>query len=173
MNTHLKEIYAVTLPEPITRARVAFLIQERRIDPAIAAIDLGMVKRKLQDAEEGKGWSADQCDEHEVAYKRYLHLCKLHGKGMVPTKDVDEFWHQHIMDTRAYQNDCQEAIGHFVHHFPYLGMRGEEDERQLEKAFRRTEKLYCDAFGEALLPSVGAQCWHDCSGRCWNDCSSK
>lgn len=173
MRTHLQENYEVTLPEAITPERISHLIHEKRIDPNIARIDLGMVKHKLQDTQEAKGWTAEECEQHEVAYKRYLHLCKLHGKGMVPTKDVDEFWHQHIMDTRAYAQDCEEALGHFLHHFPYLGMRGEEDARQLETAFRRTKRLHREAFGEELMPGGMNQCWHDCSGRCWNECSSK
>ncbi len=114
----------------------------------------------------------DLSQEGRVLLTDRLQGCNLLS-GLVPTKDVDEFWHQHIMDTRAYAQDCEEALGHFLHHFPYMGMRGEEDARQLETAFRRTERLHREAFGEELMPGGMNQCWHDCSGRCWNECSSK
>jgi hypothetical protein len=37
-----------------------------------------------------------------------LTLIKLYPtKGIVPRKTMDEFWHQHILDTQAYREDCQ------------------------------------------------------------------
>lgn len=172
MKTHLKEAYDVILPEPLAAERISHLIHDKGIDPAIAAIDLEMVKTKLMEPEEGLGWTRAQCDANEVEYKRYLHLCKLHGKGMVPTKAMDQFWHYHILDTRAYHEDCQAVFGHYLHHFPYLGMRGEEDERQLEAGFNRTARLYKEAFGEEMAAPDATDCWHDCSGRCWHECSN-
>ena len=173
MITHLKEAYDVILPEPLTAVRVSQLIHDKGIDPAISAIDLEMVKTKLMEPEEGLGWTREQCDANEVEYKRYLHLCKLHGKGMVPTKAIDQFWHYHILDTRAYHEDCQLVFGRYLHHFPYLGMRGEEDKRQLEAGFNRTASLYKKEFGEEMAAPDVTDCWHDCSGRCWHECSSK
>ena len=172
MKAHLKEAYAVILPKPLKPERISHLIHDKGIDPTIAAIDLEMVKSKLMETEEGLGWTREQCEANEVEYKRYLHLCKLHGKGMVPTKAIDQFWHYHILDTRAYHEDCQAVYGHYLHHFPYLGMRGEEDERQLEAGFNRTARLYREAFDEDMSAPDATDCWHDCSGRCWHECSN-
>ena len=47
----------------------------------------------------------------------------------------------HILDTRKYAADCEAAFGHFVHHFPYLGLRGEEDTKALEAAFVNMQQL--------------------------------
>lgn len=85
---------------------------------------------------------------------------------------MDTIWHYHILDTRAYAKDCQSVFGEFFHHYPYFGMRGKEDEENLEKSFYKTCELYETRFGESLTrdETVG-DCWHDCQGRCWHACS--
>src|ERR1022692_2458665 len=86
----------------------------------INSIDLSMVKMKLMDEEEGQGWDKEYTDYVEQRYKRYLCMIYISPKGsVVPTKDIDLFWHQHILDTRAYAKDCQLIFGKFLHHFPY------------------------------------------------------
>ncbi|HSW20197.1 MAG TPA: hypothetical protein VLJ86_23450, partial [Ramlibacter sp.] len=62
--------------------------------------------------------------------------------------DIDRFWHMHILDTRKYAADCEASFGHFVHHFPYLGLRGEEDAQALQAAFLQMQALYVQEFGE-------------------------
>ena len=99
------------------------------IDPRIAAIDLEMVKSKLADPDEGMGWTADECDHAEVEYKRFLHLM-LHHRGdvrIIPNKTMDAVWHAHILDTRAYHADTRAVFGEYLHHFPYMGLRGPTD----------------------------------------------
>lgn len=159
-------------PEPISSQRVTYLIS-KGISPEIAAIDLEMVKLKLQDKEEGKGWSPEECDRAEVEYKRFLHLCKRYGRGIVPTQLMDIFWHYHILDTVAYHRDCEAVFGYYLHHYPYFGMRGEEDEKELESAFWRTAELYEAEFGEKIFELDSMKCWHDCQSRCWHACKSK
>ena len=94
---------------------------------AIAALDLDPIKLKLMDPEEGQGWSREYVERMEVAYKRYLTLlAKFPEETIAPTKDVDKFWHAHILDTMKYAEDCERTFGYFLHHFPYFGMRGEK-----------------------------------------------
>ncbi|MCS7027441.1 MAG: hypothetical protein NZ519_01635 [Bacteroidia bacterium] len=157
-------------PAPISAARVAYLIQ-KGIAPEIASIDLEMVKMKLQDPEEGENWTKEQCESAELEYKRYLHLCKKYGKGMVPNRIMDKFWHYHILDTRAYHKDCEKIFGHYLHHFPYFGMRGEQDAENLKQAFCRTKALYFETFGEDMARDANTDCWHDCEDRCWHACA--
>lgn len=89
----------------------------------IEAIDFTMVKQKLQDEEEGLGWSTAQCNEAEADYKKFLALKRTYPeKEIVPNKQVDLFWHQHILDTQKYAEDCENIFGYFLHHFPYFGM---------------------------------------------------
>jgi len=114
----------------------------------IETIDLTMVKLKLMDTEEGHGWSTDYVSHVERRYRRYLCMVQLSPFGdAVPTRDIDQFWHQHILDTRAYAGDCQRVFGSFLHHFPYFGMRGEEDAENLQDSFEQTKILYAKLFG--------------------------
>lgn len=36
-----------------------------------------------------------------------------------PTQDIDDFWHQHILNTFKYEKDCLEFLGFFLHHYPH------------------------------------------------------
>jgi len=36
----------------------------------------------------------------------------------MPSKVVDDLWHEFILDTRAYAAFCDRAFGHFFHHVP-------------------------------------------------------
>ncbi|MBX3620241.1 MAG: hypothetical protein KF891_09700 [Rhizobacter sp.] len=115
---------------------------------AIAALDLRPIKFKATRQEDGYGWSADHADRMELAYKRYLMLhAKYPGVTLAPDQDVDRFWHLHILDTRKYAADCEAVFGYFLHHFPYLGLRGGDDAQVLQAAFETTQALYAQEFG--------------------------
>jgi hypothetical protein len=45
---------------------------------------------------------------------------------------------KHILDTAAYREDCDEIFGRFLDHFPYFGMRDEQDAQALEHAYADT-----------------------------------
>jgi hypothetical protein len=114
----------------------------------IVELDLSMIKLKLQDFEEGPGWSKELCNDTEVEYKKFLAMNRHYpGIDIVPNKLVDTFWHYHILDTQKYAEDCQEIFGHFLHHFPYFGMNGPQDKQNLIDAFVETQELYRIHFG--------------------------
>jgi hypothetical protein len=118
----------------------------------IKATDFSMIKLKLQEKEEGQGWDKQQCDEAEIEYMRFLALKRTYPeKEIVPNKTVDIFWHQHILDTAKYAEDCENLFGYFVHHFPYFGMNGEEDAQNLVNAFDETKELYGKHFGKSYV----------------------
>src|SRR6267143_1780426 len=119
-----------------------------RVIAAIEALDLDPIKLKLMDPEEGQGWSREYVDRMELAYRRFLTLLVTHPEvTLAPCKDVDKFWHGHILDTLKYAEDCDEVFGRFLHHFPYFGMRGPEDSANLAKAAENTRRLYRQEFG--------------------------
>jgi hypothetical protein len=129
-----------------------------QIVAAIQALDLEPIKFKLMDTEEGQGWSREYVHQMEIAYKRFLTLSvKYPEETIAPSKDVDKFWHGHILDTMKYAEDCQNMFGYFLHHFPYFGMRGEEDAANLAEAGRKTKRLYDQEFGETI-PSRASMC---------------
>jgi len=158
---------------PLLAERIAFLCEEKGIDKEIAALDFGMIKLKLQEPDEGEDWTADQCESAELEYKRYLHLCKIFGPGIVPNRIMDIFWHYHILDTRAYHSNCDLVFGGYLHHYPYFGMRGEQDSLDLQEAFFVTKQRYLETFREEMSrEDQEMKCWHDCQNRCWHACSN-
>ncbi|MBI3371627.1 MAG: hypothetical protein HY017_07700 [Betaproteobacteria bacterium] len=125
---------------------------------AIQALELEPIKVKLMDPEGGQGWSREYADRMELAYTRFLTLLvKFPDETIAPTKDVDKFWHGHILDTLKYAEDCQNVFGYFLHHFPYFGMRGEEDAANSRAAAENMHRIYEREFGERL-PNGGAWC---------------
>src|SRR5689334_14698043 len=104
---------------PVTSQRFVTLDHVKSL---IDSIDFSMVKRKLMDQDEGQGWDQEYTDFVERRYRRYLCMQIMYPDGpSVPTRDIDLFWHQHILDTRAYARDCQVLFGEFRHHYPYFG----------------------------------------------------
>ena len=130
----------------------------------LETLDLEPIIVKSMDAEEGYGWSFEKANKVAGEYRRFLALCmQLPDDPIVPSNIVDEFWHLHILDTQKYAEDCEEFFGHFMHHFPYFGMRGEQDAKNLEAAWFATLDAYKTSFG--TTPS--AEIWPH-SNRCPN-----
>jgi hypothetical protein len=123
----------------------------------IDSLDLDAIKVKLTHKKSGKGWSLERANAIEVEYKRFLYLMKkFPNEHTSPLVDVDTFWHYHILDTKKYAADCQKVFGYFLHHFPYVGMRGKEDEQALQRMGQRMQQLYEETFGEDYLGHMAA-----------------
>ncbi|MBA5636951.1 glycine-rich domain-containing protein-like [Duganella sp. LX20W] len=117
---------------------------------AIADLDLEPIKVKLMHEESGEGWSLEQVNAVEFEYRRFLYLMKTFPhEQTAPLMDVDIFWHYHILDTMKYAADCEAVFGYFLHHFPYIGLRGEDDEQVHHRVGERMRELYEATFGES------------------------
>jgi len=133
----------------------------REAEAKLQDLNLSMLRMKLSDPVEGKGWSLEQLDLAEQEYRRFLVLNLLFpDESIVPSKMVDEVWHAHVLDTQAYASDTVRIFGSFFHHFPYFGMRGDADLIEFSAAARRTKELYQQIFGN---PPAGT--W-DSSANC-------
>lgn len=115
--------------------------------PEIQNLNFDRIKYKLQLKSDGSDWTKDKTEWAEEEYKRYLTLIKIHSpKSIVPSKLMDAFWHQHILDTKAYREDCEKVFGKFIDHFPYFGIYGDDDRRNLLNSFEQTKQLYRERF---------------------------
>jgi hypothetical protein len=122
---------------------------------AIVELDLDPIKVKLMHKESGEAWTLEQASAVEAEYRRFLYLMKILPNEMAaPSMDVDTFWHYHILDTLKYAQDCEDIFGHFLHHFPYVGLRGEDDLAAHEQMGERMAVLYEKTFGEKYRPSL-------------------
>jgi hypothetical protein len=91
---------------------------------------------------------ADFCELH---YKRWLFLRrKYEGQLLPPTRDIDILWHAHILDTYRYHEDCELVFGYYFHHYPYFGVRGDEDAANFNRAFKQMAVLYKEEFAVDL-----------------------
>ncbi|MEY3220933.1 MAG: hypothetical protein RIT27_2290 [Pseudomonadota bacterium] len=140
-------------------------------DGFMKELDLEPIMVKIMDSEEGLGWSLEFTKQVSDEYKKFLILCRENPSvAIVPSSFVDDFWHFHILDTQKYQEDCEQMFGYFLHHFPYFGMRGEEDKNSLKKAWTETCQIYRDRFGD--LPSdlwLSSNRCPNCGRRCKSD----
>ncbi len=119
---------------------------------AIAELDLEPIKVKLMHEESGEGWTLEQADAVEFEYRRFLYLMKkFPNEQTAPLQDVDTFWHYHILDTLKYAEDCNKVFGYFLHHFPYIGLRGAADEAAHHRVGERMKELYEATFDEPYL----------------------
>ncbi len=125
----------------------------RRIDE----LDLGPIAFKLVHPEpDVEGMSIAEAERAVMKYRRFLKLIAMYpDQAIVPSKEIDEVWHTHILDTLKYPEDCERAFGFFLHHFPYLGMRGEDDKQGWTESFKATCDLYREHFGEELQTASG------------------
>lgn len=124
----------------------------------VAALGFTMLKRKLVEEE---GMTVEEVEETEGLYRKFLALnARYPGQRICPNGPIDEFWHAHIVDTRAYAADCDAVFGQFLHHYPYFGMRGHDDEIALQRTFRESCDLFVIHFGIDLTSggSFGRSC---------------
>ena len=117
---------------------------------AIRALDLESVKLRLMDDELGEGWSREYADSIETAYRTYLTMLvkyQDHAEDIMLAKDVDEFWHTHILQTMKYSDDCEKVFGTYLHHNPHVGPRTAEDLQKRAALAEKTQRLYAQEFG--------------------------
>ena len=143
----------------------------------ICNLDLEPIIFKLvKDPDSGIPWSVDQADEGALEYRKFLFLYWKFGtknlKTVAPSQFVDKFWHQHILDCEKYIQDCEAIFATrlqviicrflrfilrplgitihagFMNHFPYFGMRGDQDYQNLQEAFQEGKNLINENFTE-------------------------
>ncbi|MBF0239891.1 MAG: hypothetical protein HQM12_19500 [SAR324 cluster bacterium] len=128
--------------------------------------DFSLTKRKLM--ESGEAWSPERADAAEENYKRFLAVMKVTGSQLVPNKDIDRFWHEHMLDTRRYVNDSFDLFGAFLHHYPYFGMRGDQDKESWVEASNKSNQVWESYFGIPLYNLALQDSPQKCPGACPN-----
>ncbi|MDP9175259.1 MAG: hypothetical protein M3O30_15540 [Planctomycetota bacterium] len=113
----------------------------------IAALDLTTARQKFAVRKSLFWWLTKNPHRVESEYRQFLYLIAANpGKTVVPwSRDLDDFWHAHILDTAKYAQDCQALTGSFIHHNPHLP----EGSPLHRVAFSDTREMYRAAFGES------------------------
>ena len=116
----------------------------------IFSIDFSQIMDKM---EKTYKWKRKDLMEVCELYRHYLFLKKKYEHedyAMPPSEDIDEFRHNHILDTKKYAVDCQKIFGRYLHHYPYLGMDEKTNDDDLQGFFETTQKLHHEEFGDYI-----------------------
>lgn len=114
----------------------------------LSEIDFGPIAFKLIHADDQDAWSLERATRAIELYRRFLFLNYLYpDQTIVPSREIDQVWHTHILDTAKYREDCDTLFGRFMDHWPYLGVRDEADRQALNNAFDDTQQLFEKHFG--------------------------
>ena len=131
------------------------LLAANGLEMQVSLLDFQRLKHKYTASSEAE-MSAEQWDAAELEYRRFLTLkCLYPAVSLVPSKQIDAIWHAHILDTRAYREDCHQVFGRFIDHYPYFGIYGQDDYQELKHAFAHTVALYEKHFG--AYPGGGSE----------------
>ena len=94
-----------------------------------------------------QGWSSAFTSRVLDEYRRFLFLTATHDELIVPSEAVDQAWHLHMLDTRAYWDElCGRAAGRPIHHTPSRG--GATEDTRHADAYEATLRCYREAFDE-------------------------
>lgn len=106
----------------------------------------------------------DAIQNSVLRYKKFLFLAKSFPNiPLVPTSDIDEVWHEHLLHPKFYFKDCANYFGYILNHNP---VRDEKSKLKLEESFIKTSQLWNQLFNEEynnrLLSSLCGVCNSDC-----------
>lgn len=129
----------------------------KHIKDYVDLIDFSAIHQKLVSYYH---WSERDVAKTSQMYRNFLFLtCKYRKENpyLPPSEDIDEFWHQHILDTKKYIHDCNYVFGEYLHHYPYFGIDSNSTMSDLYSAFDVTQRLYYKEFGEYIIPTHSAR----------------
>lgn len=125
----------------------AIVLTQKHISRKLPAeLDLQSVRDAMI---EKHGWSEERAQVAQLEYVRFLILLQMRpGFMLVPwldaqgRDDLDQFWHQHILDTAKYAADCKAVFGRMIHHNPHVARGSAEEQESID----RTRRLYARTF---------------------------
>ncbi len=115
----------------------------------ISQLDLAIIKKKLIT---NYNWLKSEAEEAEKQYKNFIYICiKYAGEhSFSPSTDVDEFWHQHILDTEKYTKDCTFIAGKYLHHRPSIRGESRSERERLKNQHQKAQQLLIELFQQPM-----------------------
>lgn len=121
------------------------LLDVRRL---ILELDLSTVAKNMISKQ---GWLKSEVNACSILYKNYLFLrYKYPDEDLPPSQDIDEFWHNHILDTKKYREDCEKIFGCYLDHNPNLDIDSTTSMADLNHPFATTQRLHAKEFGYSI-----------------------
>ena len=92
------------------------------------------------------GWSKVYAMRVIDEYRKFAFLTIAAGHIAVPSDQVDQAWHQHLLYTRSWSDFCANALQMPLHHDPTRG--GESEQARFKALYEQTLQSYRLAFGK-------------------------
>ena len=92
------------------------------------------------------GWTVLYAARVIEEYRRFAFLIVTAGHMVVPSDQVDQAWHQHLLYTRSWSDFCSNALGQRIQHEPTKGGTAETD--RFKALYQQTLQSYRKIFGE-------------------------
>src|SRR5262249_37338296 len=145
-----RQMISQGLMEPLPVPSVPEL--DRDLWNRVAGLDLEPVTAQLIDYQ---GWTAVRAAAAEQRYRRFFYLKATLPNGASPTVEIDQFWHQHILNTERYGPDCWHVAGRFLNH-TFLSPADEAQAKQLQSVWLTTWVCYETRFEAPYEETIGA-----------------
>lgn len=92
------------------------------------------------------GWTMLYAARVIEEYRRFAFLLVAAGHMAVPSDQVDQAWHQHLLYTRSWSEFCKTVLRQTLHHDPTKGGAAEKD--RFKTGYEQTLQSYRRFFGE-------------------------
>lgn len=128
----------------IALSTIAYFFKKRKKAAQLAYIDNyhfhPSIKNKI--SERHPSLTDEQINLVFQGLRDYFHICNHASRRPVsmPSKIVDEAWHEFILFTRAYKHFCRKALGRFLHHTPAEAMASSTT---AQEGIKRAWRLAC------------------------------
>ncbi len=85
----------------------------------LPTFDLSYLPAQIQ--KDHPNLTGEQIEDCITQYRKYLALCRTYpDRPLMPSPEADIAWHQHILNTRRYHEDCRQYFGQYLHHNPRM-----------------------------------------------------
>jgi hypothetical protein len=94
----------------------------------------------------GNGWAMLYAARVIEEYRKFVFLTIAAGHMAVPSDQVDQAWHQHLLYTRSWSDFCANVLRRPLHHEPSKG--GADEQSRFRTGYAQTLQSYRSFFGE-------------------------
>lgn len=92
------------------------------------------------------GLTEEQVKQVFQGLRDYFYACRKANGSMVamPSRIVDDVWHEFILYTREYEQFCKQGFNRFLHHNPSDGMKSNSS---VPESLKRAWRFSCEKEG--------------------------
>ncbi len=128
----------------------------------IQSIDMDFLTKQIQ---KKLDWSDQRIKNALIRYRQYLYITAVQEKPIIPTKDVDDVWHQHILNTKLYSRHCDMIYGKMLHHQPFDSEESKKESDAL-KLPDIAKEYFKEDYPEPSDEQISVECCSDDSECC-------